>query len=305
MTRGPRLAHKVRRMAGEIPQVEGVEHRFVEANGIRIHVAEAGPAGSPGAPILLLHGWPQHWYMWRRVIAELAPGRRLLAPDLRGFGWSEAPRHGYDGETFVADQVALLDALEVERAFVLGHDWGGWIAMLLGVLHPQRVERMIVCNAPHPWARVTPRLALEAWRSWYTWVIATPGLGRRSLEHGWITRSILTHGNAGTPFSPSEIELYVSSFRDPARADAVTQLYRYYQRAFRDAARGRWRDTRLAVPTLLLFGERDRYVSPKLLPGYERHADDMRVELVPDSGHFIVEEKPDLVVERAREFLAS
>ena len=79
--------------------------------------------------------------MWRRVIGALRDERRLLAPDLRGFGWSEAPGHGYDGETFAADQVALLDALGIERAFVVGHDWGGWTAILLGLLHPDRVER--------------------------------------------------------------------------------------------------------------------------------------------------------------------
>ncbi len=290
-------------MRREIPQVEGVEHRFVDANGIRIHVAEAGPGGSAEPPILLIHGWPQHWYMWRRVIAGLRSGHRLLAPDLRGFGWTEAPGHGYDGETFVADQVALLDALEIERAFVVGHDWGGWTAMLLGILHPDRVVRMVPCNTPHPWARPTPALAAEVWRSWYTWVIATPGVGPRALEHGWISRNILSRGNHGAPFSDPEIEMYVDSFREPARADAIAQLYRYYQRAFRESLARRWRDARLTVPTLVLFGERDRYVSPRLLDGYERHADEMRVELVPDSGHFIVDEKPELVVERVRGFL--
>ncbi len=135
-------------------------------------------------------------------------------------------------------------------------------------------------------------------------MIATPGVGPRALEHGWISRRILSRGNAGTPFSDPEIEMYVDSFREPARADAIVQLYRYYQRAFRESLAQRWRDARLTVPTLLLFGERDRYVSPRLLPGYEPHADQMRVELVPDSGHFIVDEKPGLVVERVRGFLS-
>jgi len=291
-------------MADEFPHVAGVEHRYVEANGIRIHLAEAGPAGFAEPPILLLHGWPQHWYMWRRVIVPLRGERRLLAPDLRGFGWTEAPGHGYDGETFAADQVALLDALGIDRAHVIGHDWGGWTAMLLGILHPERVERMIVCNAPHPFVRPAPGLLTEAWRAWYTWLIAAPEVGRRSLRHGWITRNILSRGNVGTPFTKEEIEMYVESFKDPARTDAVTHLYRYYQRAFREGARGRWRGVHLTVPTLLLFGEHDRYISKKLLDGHEHHPDAMRVELVPDSGHFLVDEKPGLVIERARQFLA-
>jgi pimeloyl-ACP methyl ester carboxylesterase len=291
-------------MADEFPHVAGVEHRYVEANGIRIHLAEAGPGGSAEPPILLLHGWPQHWYMWRRVIGALGGEHRLLAPDLRGFGWTEAPGHGYDGETFAVDQVALLDALEIDRARVIGHDWGGWTAMLLGVLHPERVERMIVCNAPHPFVRPTPGLLTEAWRAWYTWVIAAPEVGRRSLTSGWITRNILSRGNVGTPFTKEEIEMYVDSFREPARADAITHLYRYYQRAFKEGATGRWRGARLTVPTLLLFGEQDRYISRKLLDGREHHPDAMRVERVPGSGHFLVDELPDLVVERARQFLA-
>jgi pimeloyl-ACP methyl ester carboxylesterase len=290
-------------MTSEIPQVDGVEHRFVEANGVRVHVAEAGERESDGPPILLLHGWPQHWYMWNRVITGLRAEHRLLAPDLRGFGWTEAPADGYDGETFAADQVALLDALGIERALVIGHDWGGWTAMLLGLLHSERVERMIVCNAPHPWPRVSPRLAIEAWRSWYTWVMATPGLGRLAIERGWIARSILTRGNVGTPFSDAEVDLFVDSFREPARADAIVHLYRYYQRVFREALTQRRREARLTVPTLLLFGARDRYISPRLLDGHEPHADDMRVELVADSGHFLVNELPELVIERAREFL--
>jgi pimeloyl-ACP methyl ester carboxylesterase len=288
-----------------LPQVEGVEHRFVDANGVRIHLAEAGPSDSAEPPIILLHGWPQHWYMWRRVIGALRGERRLLAPDLRGFGWSEAPGHGYAGETFAADQVALLDALGIERAFVAGHDWGGWTGILLGLLHPDRVERLVALNAPHPWPRVTPRLIAEGWRGWYTWMIAPPGLGPRLLRQGWITRNVLSRGNVGAPFTAKEIDAYVDSFREPSRADAVSQLYRYYQRAFREGVNGRWRDRRLTVPTRIVFGARDRYVSPKLLPGYEPYADAMEVELVPDSGHFIVEEKPDLVVERLREFFVS
>jgi len=289
-------------MADEIPQAEGAEHRFVNANGIRVHVAEAGPPDAPA--VLLLHGWPQHWYMWRRVMAGLREEFRLLAPDLRGFGWTEAPGHGYDAETFAEDQVALLDALELERAHVVGHDWGGWTAMLLGILHADRVDRMVVCNAPHPWSRLDLRILAELWRSWYTWLIATPVIGRRVLQSAWIAHQYMRI-NAGLPFNDEETEIYSRSFREPARAQAVVELYRYYQRVVLDTVRGRWRSHRLSAPTLLLFGERDVSLSARLLPGYEPYADDMRVQLVPDSGHFIVDEKPELVTERTRQWLGA
>src|SRR5262245_17781867 len=135
---------------GAPPEIEGVTHRYVDTGGIRIHLAEAGE----GDPILLLHGWPQHHGLWRDVIVALAPRYRLLAPDLRGFGWSEAPGHGYDGETFGRDQIALLDALGLERVKIIGHDWGGWTTMLLGLDQPERIERMMVVCAPHPWPRI-------------------------------------------------------------------------------------------------------------------------------------------------------
>ena len=302
VAQGPWFANRLQPMADDLPSLEGVEHRFVDANGLRIHLAEAGPSDSAEPPVLLLHGWPQHWYMWRRVIGALRNERRLLAPDLRGFGWSEAPGYGYDGETFAADQVALLDALGIERAFVVGHDWGGWTAILLGLVHPDRVERLVALNTPHPWPQATPKLFVEGWRSWYTWAIAPPGLGPLLLRQGWITRNVLSRGHVGAPFTAEEIEAYVDSFRERSRALAVSRLYRYYQRAFREGISGKWRDHRLTVPTRILFGERDRLISSKVLPGYERYADDMAVELVPDSGHFIVEEKPDLVVERLRSF---
>jgi pimeloyl-ACP methyl ester carboxylesterase len=282
----------------DLPEVEGVEHRFVDADGLRVHVTEAGE----GPMLLLLHGWPQHWFMWRRVIERLAPQFRLIAPDLRGFGWTEAPGHGYDGDTFAADQVALLDALEIESASVIGHDWGGWTAMLLGLDHSDRIERMVVCNSPHPWPRLQPRLALEAWRSWYALVNATPLLGRWLAESRLMPSLALERGNVGDPF-PEGVDIYVEQFQDPARAEASMKLYRYYLRAFGRTLRGAYRRRRLAVPTLLLFGHRDRYVSPKLLPGFEPYAEHLELELVPDSGHFLVDEKPDLVARRALAFL--
>jgi pimeloyl-ACP methyl ester carboxylesterase len=284
----------------ELPEIEGVTHRYVETGRVRIHYAEAGD----GPPVLLLHGWPQHWFMWREVIERLAPQFRLIAPDLRGFGWSEAPGEGYDGETFAADQVDLLDALEIDTASVIGHDWGGWTAFLLGLAHPDRIERMVVCNAPHPWPKVEAGLLLESWRSWYAVANASPLLGRWLAESRWMPRQALSHGNVGDPFAEG-IEIYLDQFREPARAEASMKLYRYYLRTFARGVRGGgYRDRRLSVPTLLLFGEGDRYVSPKLLRGFEAHADEMKLELVPDSGHFLVDEKPDLVSRRALAFLS-
>lgn len=115
-----------------MPHLDGVHHRDVAVNGFRMHVAEAGE----GPPVLLVHGWPQHWYAWRKVIPLLSADRRVLCPDLRGFGWSEAPPGRYDKQALADDLAALLDALELERVDLVAHDWGAWagfVARLGGV----------------------------------------------------------------------------------------------------------------------------------------------------------------------------
>ena len=285
------------------PPMKGVTHRYADAGGVRIHYAEAGD----GPPLLLLHGWPQHHYMWHDVIEELRGTYRVIAPDLRGFGWSEAPGEGYDADTFARDQIALLDALEIDKARIIGHDWGGWTAFLLGLSHPERFERIMVCNAPHPWPRMTPRTALaQLPRAWYGFVVASPWLGRRlHTDTDFIVRALKGSSAPGT-FSDAELASYADSFRDPARADAAVSLYRYYlslnERGIRGKGPGDGRP--LTVPALLLFGENDMGISPRLVrDGWQDHADDMTLEFT-DGGHFIVNEKPDFVAAHAKAFLA-
>jgi pimeloyl-ACP methyl ester carboxylesterase len=105
----------------DVPLVPGVEHRDVAVNGVRLHVAAAGA----GPPLILLHGWPQHRWRWRRLMLRLAEDHRVLAPDLRGWGWSDAPRDDYAKDTFAADILAFMDAERFDRVSLLGHDWGG------------------------------------------------------------------------------------------------------------------------------------------------------------------------------------
>lgn len=290
-------------MAPDIPSVEGVEHRFVDLPEFRVHVAEAGPPDAP--PVLLLHGWPQHWYMWRRVLEGLGREHRLIAPDLRGFGWSGTPGRGYDPEIFAADQIALLDALGIERVRVAGHDWGGFAAFLLALAHPDRIERVLAFNTPHPWPQRSPALLVEIWRGWYAVLNAMPLLGPWSARSGF-TRYILTSANVSHPFDDDEIRVYTDRFQEPQRARASALLYRSYLRALgRGLTQGRLTQGRLAVTARLVFGMRDRLVTPKFLPGWEAHADDMVVEEVPDAGHFSVNEKPDLAIERVRELASA
>lgn len=132
-----------------------MEHQFVEANGIRIHVVTAGPPD--GEPVLLIHGFPETWYEWRKAIPALSDRYRLIVPDTRGFGESDKPAGTYDRAMLAADMVGVLDALDIERAAVVGHDWGGIIAFKLAIDHPERTTRLALmdtlCTVWAPGAR--------------------------------------------------------------------------------------------------------------------------------------------------------
>jgi pimeloyl-ACP methyl ester carboxylesterase len=168
-------------VSDDFPPVAGVEHRFVEVRGFRMHIAEAGS----GEPLLLVHGWPQHWYQWRGVMQRLGGVRRLIVPDLRGFGWSDAPPGPIDPDVFADDLIALLDALGIERTDVAGHDWGGFTSLLLAARHPERFRKVVAFSTPHPWVKITPRLALESWRAWYAVLFAPASPSARRSWPSW------------------------------------------------------------------------------------------------------------------------
>jgi pimeloyl-ACP methyl ester carboxylesterase len=266
----------------DLPAVPGVEHRFVEARGIRMHVAEAGA----GEPLLLVHGWPQHWYQWRGVIERLGAVRRLIVPDLRGFGWSEVPPGPLNPDVFAADLIALLDALGIERTDLAGHDWGGFTAMLLAARHPERFRKVVALSAPHPWIEITPRLALETWRAWYAVLLAGGLMQRTTKLAEWFLR------REGVP-----PEVYTDRLKEPAQANATTRLYRSYLRSLRDAVKGGPQEPRTDTPILLCIGENDQGVSPRLGQGFDNF------ELVPGAGHFVCDTHAHVVADRIRSFL--
>jgi len=284
------------------PHVDGVSHRWVRARGLDFHVAEAG-AGED--VVLCLHGWPQHWYEWRHLMPALADGHRVLALDLRGFGWSDAPRDGYEKENLADDVLAVLDGLGIDRVKLVGHDWGGWIGFLLCLKAPRRFERYLALNILTPWSPRGRTLA-QSWRFWYQWMILAPSVGYRLHRGGRFVPRVLVAGSTNRDaWDEAALSSFTDNLAEPTRARAGVQMYRVFNlREIGPMIRGRYERRRLTVPTRMLFGTDDVILRPQLLDGYERHADEMTVELVPDCGHFIADEKPALVAERAREFFA-
>jgi pimeloyl-ACP methyl ester carboxylesterase len=290
-------------VARAFPELDGVEHRFVDLpDGLRIHVAEAGE----GDPVVLLHGWPQNWWSWRRLIPPLAERFRVICPDQRGFGWSAAPRGGYDKQTLAEDIFQLLDALELASVHLIGHDVGGFVGFLFCLNEPERVDRFLSLNTGHPFVRPTPAALSTFWRFWYWPLLGAPVLGPWLVRHGvfqvllrgWFTTDRAT-------WSPTEDEIFLGSLTEPARAVASSKTYRsYLLKDSPEVLLGRYRTQRLTVPTLMLHGVDDNMLREPFLRGYEPFADDMALELVPGVGHFIAEERPQLVADRALAFFA-
>jgi pimeloyl-ACP methyl ester carboxylesterase len=270
-----------------------IEHRTVDAGGLRVHLAEVGPVDAP--PVLLLHGWPQTSHLWREVGPALAADRRVLMPDLRGFGATEAPGTGMDPETFARDQVALLDALGIERVDVVGHDWGGYAGFLLAARWPERVGAYLACSAPSPWVTVTPRLLLDSWRGWYAWLLASPA-ARPLLARTDVIKRALDRDTRGR-VGDDDLEVFAGALRAPERIRATQLLYRSYLRLTVSVVRGNEPVPPLRVPAHLLLGQRDPAIRPTLAEGFPS------VELV-DTGHFMVDERPELIVARARSVFA-
>jgi pimeloyl-ACP methyl ester carboxylesterase len=292
-------------VARPFPPVEGVSHRFVDVRGIRLHVAEAGPTEAPA--VVLLHGWPQHWYEWRALVPPLAEEYRVICPDLRGFGWSEAPPGGYGMEELARDVLALFDALELRDVRLGGHDWGGWVGFLVCLFAPERVRAYVALNIAPPFAALTPAAAANQWRLWYQWALAAPVLGPRAVasvakRDGALRRWL---GIGPRTWSDAELHAFLDQLDEPERVRASVQLYRTFQ--YRDlpaALGGRYR--RLAPmrpPLLMLYGTGDHIVRPAHLAGLERFAPRSSIEYVA-SGHFVVDERPHLVIDRMRAFFA-
>jgi pimeloyl-ACP methyl ester carboxylesterase len=260
-----------------------------------MHLAQAGE----GRPIVMLHGWPQHWYLWRRVIPLLAPHARVLCPDLRGFGWTDAPGRGYDRETMAQDVLALLDELALDRVDLVGHDWGGWIGFLLALRRPERIGRFVALSIMPPWPSGGLRGLLEAWRIAYQIPLALPQVGRRMVEHS-LARLVLR--TASDAFSEGEIEAFTERLKGE-RARASELLYRtFLLREALPVFAGRYAGLPLEVPTLLLVGERDAVIPTRAVREQAARADALELELVPETGHFIVDEKPELVADRTLAF---
>jgi len=270
----------------------GVSERRVDVGEVQLRILESGE----GETVLLLHGFPQSAEAWLRQLPALAAaGHHAVAPDLRGYGGSDRPGgvSSYALPRLVADAVGLLDALGVREAAVVGHDWGGVIAWALAARHPERVRRLVVINAPHP-ARFSRLLRTrdQLRRSWYALFFQLPLIPELLLRRRDFAaiRGVFRRGaRSRDVFSRDEVEAFVSALRPPG---ALTAALNYYRAMGRGALlRRRGGGSRVEVPTLLAWGERDPHLSPRNMEGLERWVPRLRVHRFPRATHWVLAEE--------------
>ena len=273
----------------------GGEDRWLQGAGVRLHVVTRGA----GPPVVLLHGFPDFWFGWRLQMPALADaGFAAIAPDLRGHNLSDCPARVEDYRTdLLADDVAaLVRAAGHARAHVVGHDWGGLVAWHLAVRHPDVVDRLAILNAPHP-GRFRQLLvrSSQAVRSWYAALFQLPRLPEwlmRRRRFAALRGSLRSMHRRPGAFTRSDEAAYLAAFAAPGRLRAAVHYYRARARhGVVLPPEGRT----VRHETLVLWGERDPALVPANAAGLERWVPRVRVVRVPEAGHWVQADAPDVV----------
>jgi pimeloyl-ACP methyl ester carboxylesterase len=264
---------------------------------LRLHYAEAGS----GDPLVLLHGWPQHWWAWREVIVPLSGRFRVICPDVRGLGWSEGGPGGYSLRRLAADLMSLLDVLGIERTRLVGYDWGTAVGYRACLDWPERFERYLALGGLTPWS--SSGAPLRLWlRPWHIPVLGLASARARTTlaVAGNSLRSWRHVGRC----TPEEERVYCDRLREPASLHATHAYYRNVLLHEFPHYALRYREMRLGVPTLHLNGDRDP-LTRGVPDSYRRYAPNMELELIPDCGYFIAEEHPAWLLGRMAGFFGS
>ena len=282
--------------------------------GVELNVQLGGP--EDGEPILFLHGFPESHRTWRAVLPELARDFRVVAPDQRGFGGSDKPEgvEAYKADQVLGDVIALADALGLERFTLVGHDWGGAIAWLAALKQPDRVKRLVIVNAPHPYLFQKSVIEDEAQRAASQYILAfrnpqmEKGIEAMGL-HTFLEKSF--SGHVDLDLVPNEErQAYVANWQKPGALTAMLNWYRasdiQVPAVGEEAEPPIW--TRFAfpsivVPTLVIWGLRDKALLPVQLDGLHALVEDLRLVTVAEAGHFIPWELPEPVVAGIRDFI--
>ena len=273
------------------------QHAYADLGDVQLHYVTAGS----GPAVVLLHGWPQTWYMWRDVMPGLAGRYRVIAPDLRGLGDSSRPVGGYDKKTLAQDIWRLVhDVLGQDELFVVGHDWGGPTAFALAAQHRDAVKRLAIFDVPVP-GDGTPVMFANRWHHGLHWELDFPEAltaGREDVYLGFFYRN---WGGRPDAISADAEHEYLRTYRQPGAMRAGFNLYRATPQDVADN-QAFLSEGKLKMRVLCYAGALGRGRGALAMESWRRVAEDVRGGIVEDCGHWIPEERPQWVVEQLLAF---
>lgn len=301
-----------------------IRHHFVDTNGIRMHVAEAGT----GFPVVMVHGFPELWFSWRHQLRFLSEnGFRAIAPDMRGYGETDAPKdpEGYRASSICADIAGLLDALEIEKAVIVGHDWGGYHIWQFGLRYPERTAALIGLNTPYnapPGDRPSTEMLHAAFgagdRGYYMLYFQEPGQAEAELEGNrreflskmfhrashaqnlWTFATVGGDGSGvtknlqagGDLLTKDELDVYDAAFAKTGFTGGLN-WYRAIDRNWEDFRA--LSDYTIRAPALMITAENDLILRPEQAEPMRQWIPDLRIRQVANCAHWTQQEKPDEV----------
>ena len=282
-----------------------MEHAYIKTNGIQLHVVQAGPPD--GELVILLHGFPEFWYGWRKQIPFLAEaGYWVWAPDQRGYNLSDKPKGltAYSQNQLAADVIGLIDASGREKAVIVGHDWGAAVAWHTASRYPDRISKMVVMNVPHSavMARYLRNSTAQQRKSWYMAFFQIPWLPEFMIRLGnWRAgvRALVRSSRSGT-FSEEDLDRYREAWSQPGAFTAMVNWYRAAMR--RPGTRGD-RKGPIAVPTLLVWGAQDRFLGYEMAQPSIDLCREGRLVTIEEASHWVHHEEADKVNELLLEFI--
>ena len=291
----------------------GFADGWAEVGDVRLHYVENGE----GPLILMLHGFPQFWWLWREQLADLGRDHHAVAVDMRGYNLSSAPQEveAYRMRNLLADIRGLVEHLGAERFVLVGHDWGGIVSWAFAIKYPELLERLVICDGPPPftWGRELERTPRQREAVRYMEDFSKPApLGEellRANDFAAMETLSIGRGIERGYLSEADRALYREAWSKPG---ALTGGLNYYRAARMGEqvqsgqpaeAQAAMRAMRVEVPTLVIWGAEDRFLLPGLTDGIEEWVPDVRVEMLPGAGHWTPQERAEDVTRLIREFV--
>ena len=276
-----------------------------EVNGVRLHYAQAGH----GKKLLLfVHGFPEFWYKYRAQLQEFSKSGEytVVAPDLRGYNVSSKPAElkDYQAKHVVEDLRQLAEHLGHRQFTLVAHDWGGGIAWWFAIVHPEYLSKLVILNAPHPaiFQRELAHNPQQQAASAYMDLLVSPQAEQVLVADNYKVLANVVFGpdQLTSTFTEAEQQAYRTAWAQPG---ALTGALNYY-RAFRSLGYGLPTSTyQVRVPTLVIWGEKDKYLMTSNLTGLEQYVPNLTIKRIANGTHWVLHEQPALVNQYIRDFI--